>query len=187
MDGKIKIFNDFKETTIVRPDFTPEGIHGKFIVWRSWSILGDGPLLAVRGKETIAFYDWDKGLYVSQIDGIEAKDLFWSQNGTQLIISTESSYYKLKYNQELVSSFFDNASMEIPEEGIEEAFTVSSLLTWLSFLKDAEEVMDKIRTGIWARDCFLYTNSANKLNYCVGNLVETISHLDRFVREKTCF
>lgn len=75
----------------------------------------------------------------------------------------------MKYNQELVSSFFDNASMEIPEEGIEEAFT------------DAEEVMDKIRTGVWARDCFLYTNSANKLNYCVGNLVETISHLDRFV------
>lgn len=28
MDGKIKIFNDFKETTTIRPDFSPEGIHG---------------------------------------------------------------------------------------------------------------------------------------------------------------
>jgi len=155
MDPKIKLFNDFKETVVIRPDFTYEGIHG------------DGPLLAVRGKETLAFYDWDRGSFVTQIDGVQAKDLFWSPNGNQLIISTETSFFRLKYNTELVASFFDNTSLEIPEEGIEEAFT------------DAEEIQDRVRTGVWARDCFLYTNANNKLNYCVGSLIETTSHLDR--------
>eukprot|EP01126_Amoeba_proteus_P032662 TRINITY_DN3186_c0_g1_i11.p1 TRINITY_DN3186_c0_g1~~TRINITY_DN3186_c0_g1_i11.p1 ORF type:complete len:615 (-),score=134.07 TRINITY_DN3186_c0_g1_i11:109-1953(-) len=158
LDASIKIFNDFKESVVFRPDFNIEGING------------DGPLLAVRGKDVIAFYDWDYGTFVTQIDGIEAKDLFWSQNGSQLIISTDSSFFKLRYNQDLVNSFFDNSSgggSTLPEEGIADAFT------------GAEEVSEKIRTGTWARDCFLYTNSSNKLNYCVGSLTETISHLDR--------
>ena len=97
-DPKIKIYNDFKEAFIIRPDFVPEGIHGMCMSQIcSVTNLGDGPLLAVRGKETIAFYDWEKGLFISQIDGIEAKDLYWSLNGTQVRVETIISNLFIDY------------------------------------------------------------------------------------------
>ena len=34
-------------------------------------------------------------------------------------------------------------------------------------------------TGLWIGDCFIYTNGAWRLNYCVGGEVTTMFHLDR--------
>jgi len=39
--------------------------------------------------------------------------------------------------------------------------------------------ISRIRTGCWIGDCFIYTNSQSRLQYCVGSKTETISHLDR--------
>lgn len=33
--------------------------------------------------------------------------------------------------------------------------------------------------GLWVGDCFIYTNGAWRLNYCVGGEVTTMFHLDR--------
>lgn len=33
--------------------------------------------------------------------------------------------------------------------------------------------------GLWVGDCFIYTNAAWRLNYCVGGEVTTMFHLDR--------
>lgn len=41
------------------------------------------------------------------------------------------------------------------------------------------QVNEKVRTGTWVGDCFIYTNSGNKLNYYVGGRVETVAHLDK--------
>lgn len=35
-----------------------------------------------------------------------------------------------------------------------------------------------VRTGTWVGDCFIYTNSTNRLNYLVGDQTYTISHFD---------
>ena len=35
-----------------------------------------------------------------------------------------------------------------------------------------------VRTGQWLGDCFVYTNSTNRLNYLVGDQTYTISHFD---------
>ena len=35
-----------------------------------------------------------------------------------------------------------------------------------------------VRTGQWVGDCFVYTNSTNRLNYLVGDQTYTISHFD---------
>lgn len=35
-----------------------------------------------------------------------------------------------------------------------------------------------MRTGTWVGDCFIYTNSTNRLNYLVGDQTYTISHFD---------
>ena len=40
-------------------------------------------------------------------------------------------------------------------------------------------MQDVAKTGIWVGDCFIYTNSANRLNYNVGGEIVTVSHLDR--------
>ena len=41
------------------------------------------------------------------------------------------------------------------------------------------EINETVKTGCWVGDCFIYTNSLNRLNYYVGGEICTISHLDR--------
>ncbi|CAF4435967.1 unnamed protein product, partial [Rotaria sp. Silwood2] len=41
------------------------------------------------------------------------------------------------------------------------------------------EIPEIVRTGVWVGDCFMYTNSLNRINYYVGGEIVTISHLDR--------
>lgn len=53
--SKISVFSDFKETLQFRPDFIAEGIFG-------------GPLLAVKGAESVCFYDWETGTFLKQVD-----------------------------------------------------------------------------------------------------------------------
>ena len=53
------------------------------------------------------------------------------------------------------------------EDGIEDAFDVLG------------EVTESVKTGLWVGDCFIYTNSVNRLNYYVGGEIVTVSHLDR--------
>lgn len=41
------------------------------------------------------------------------------------------------------------------------------------------EVAEQVKTGLWVGDCFIYTNSVNRINYYVGGEIVTVSHLDR--------
>lgn len=41
------------------------------------------------------------------------------------------------------------------------------------------EFNESVKTGLWVGDCFIYTNSVNRINYYVGGEIVTISHLDR--------
>lgn len=40
------------------------------------------------------------------------------------------------------------------------------------------EVNESVKTGLWVGDCFIYTNSLNRINYYVGGEIVTIAHLD---------
>jgi hypothetical protein len=33
------------------------------------------------------------------------------------------------------------------------------------------EINERVRTGLWVGDCFIYNNSSWRLNYCVGGEV----------------
>lgn len=72
----------------------------------------------------------------------------------------------LKLNSELVAAAADNKD-KITEDGVEDAFEVLG------------EVNESVKTGLWVGDCFIYTNSVNRLNYYVGGEIVTVSHLDR--------
>jgi coatomer subunit beta' len=55
----------------------------------------------------------------------------------------------------------------IEEDGIEAAFDVLG------------EINETVKTGLWVGDCFIYTNSVNRIQYYVGGEIVTVSHLDR--------
>jgi hypothetical protein len=50
-----------------------------------------------------------------------------------------------------------------------------------------EEVNDAVATGLWAGDCFIYTNGANRLNYYVGGEIVTVAHMDRSVKRSAAW
>lgn len=58
-------------------------------------------------------------------------------------------------------------SGEVDEDGVESAFEVVT------------DINESVRTGQWVGDCFIYTNSTNRLNYLVGDQTYTISHFDQ--------
>jgi coatomer subunit beta' len=55
----------------------------------------------------------------------------------------------------------------VDEDGVESAFEVVT------------DIQESIRTGEWVGDCFIYTNSTNRLNYLVGDQTYTIAHFDQ--------
>ena len=36
------------------------------------------------------------------------------------------------------------------------------------------KVTESVKTGLWVGDCFIYTNSVNRLNYYVGGEIVTV-------------
>ncbi|WZY73557.1 hypothetical protein YC2023_005797 [Brassica napus] len=151
--SKIKIFSkNFQERKSIRPTFSAEKIFG-------------GTLLAMCSNDFICFYDWAECRLIQQID-VTVKNVYWAESGDLVAIASDTSFYILKYNRDLVSSHFDSGR-PTDEEGVEDAFEV------------LHENDERVRTGIWVGDCFIYNNSSSKLNYCVGGEVTTMYHLDR--------
>ena len=70
------------------------------------SIFG-GRLLAIKSKEFITFYDWDDFNVVRRIDVPEnIKQLYWSEDGLQLILVLETTFYLLQFKPEEVEKAF---------------------------------------------------------------------------------
>nr|KAJ0224943.1 hypothetical protein LSAT_V11C100014470 [Lactuca sativa] len=150
---KIKIFNkSFQEKKSIRPTFSAERMYG-------------GSLLAMCSNDFICFYDWAECRLIQRID-VNVKNLYWADSGDMLAISSDSSFYILQYNHDVVSAHLDSGR-SVDEQGIEDSF------------KLLYEVSERVRTGLWVGDCFIYTNSSWRLNYCVGGEVTTMFHLDR--------
>ncbi|ODM95916.1 Coatomer subunit beta' [Orchesella cincta] len=150
--SSVKLFKNFKEKKVFKPEYGAEGIFG-------------GYLLGVKSVSGLAFYDWETQELVRRIE-ISPRSVFWSENGELVCIATEESYFILKYNEAAVNASKDTKE-GFTEDGYEDAFDV---------LGENQEV---VKTGIWVGDCFIYTNSVNRLNYYVGGEIVTISHLDR--------
>ncbi|CAL5036678.1 unnamed protein product [Urochloa decumbens] len=151
--SRIKIFNkSFQEKKSIRPTFSAERIFG-------------GVLLAMCSSDFICFYDWADCRLIRRID-VTVKNLYWADSGDLVAIASDTSFYILKYNRDVVASYLEGGK-PVDEEGVEDAFEL------------LHEVNERVRTGIWVGDCFIYNNSSWRLNYCVGGEVTTMYHLDR--------
>ncbi|KAH9622387.1 hypothetical protein KSS87_012785 [Heliosperma pusillum] len=151
--SKIKFFSkNFQEKKSIRPTFSAERIYG-------------GNLLAMCSNDFICFYDWVDCRFIRRIE-VNVKNLYWADSGDMVAIASDTCFYILKYNRDVVSSYLDSGK-PIDEQGVEDAFEL------------LHETNERVRTGIWVGDCFIYNNSSWRLNYCVGGEVTTMFHLDR--------
>ncbi|KAL6888268.1 hypothetical protein ACP4OV_009294 [Aristida adscensionis] len=151
--SRIKIYSKtFQEKKSIRPSFSAERIFG-------------GLLLAMCTNDFICFYDWAECRLIRRID-VNVKNLYWADSGDLVTIASDTSFYILKYNRDVVSSHLDGGG-SVGEEGVEDAFEL------------LHEINERVRTGLWVGDCFIYNNSSWRLNYCVGGEVTTLFHLDR--------
>ncbi|KAK0415577.1 hypothetical protein QR680_012008 [Steinernema hermaphroditum] len=146
----VKLFKNFKEVNTLRPDLVMEGIDG-------------GHLLAARSSSSLCFYDWESMQLIRRID-IAAKKIYWSESGELVVIATDDQFFVLKFD---ASQLVNVDPTDIHEDGIEAAFEVIG------------EQKETIKTGFWIGDCFIFTNSQNRLNYYVGGEIVTIAHMDR--------
>lgn len=126
--------------------------------------LTGGILLGVTGQGGISFFDWATGHLVRRIE-VEPKQVYWSESGELVTITSEDSFYVLRFSRENYLEGLQNG--EADEDGVESAF---ELIT---------DINEMVRTGEWVGDCFIYTNGANRLNYLVGDQTYAISHFDK--------
>lgn len=152
--SKITLFKNFKEYKTEKPRvISAEGLFG-----------GAGAI-GVKGNDSIAFYDWEEMRLIRKID-VAVKNVFWSESGNLVVLACADSFFVLRYNKELVTQGFAAGTNNL-DEGVDGAFDL------------LHEISEKVGTGTWVGDCFLYTNAGGRLNYYVGGEVMTLSHLEQ--------
>ncbi|KAK0248223.1 hypothetical protein B0A54_08377 [Friedmanniomyces endolithicus] len=150
----VKIFRNFK----------PKAGDGSVNVGYTADGLAGGVLLGVKGQGGIGFFDWETGKLVRRIE-VEPKNVYWSESGELVCLACEDTYYVLRYSREQYLAAVQAGTEE--DDGVEEAFEVVC------------DINESVRTGQWVGDCFVYTNSTNRLNYLVGDQTYTVSHFDQ--------
>ncbi len=80
-------------------------------------------------------------------------------------LACEETFYVLRFSRENYITALNAGQVE--EDGVESAFEV------------VIDINESVRTGQWVGDCFIYTNSTNRLNYLVGDQTYTVSHFDQ--------
>ncbi|KAG8531706.1 uncharacterized protein KY384_003338 [Bacidia gigantensis] len=148
----VKIFSNFKEKSSgLDVGFQAEGLSG-------------GHLLGVKGQGGIGLFDWDSGALVRRIE-VDPKNVYWSGSGELVTLACEETFYVLRFSRENYESGVSAGLAD--EDGVESAFEVVT------------DINESVRTGQWVGDCFIYTNSTNRLNYLVGDQTYTVSHFDK--------
>ena len=153
-DGQVKIYNNGELYKQFKPDFGCDNIYGGF-------------MLGVMNVAGLALYDWYTLELIRRIEVVCHK-VYWADGGDYICICSKDQFYILKYNPEMVAKGREIGTDEyVTEDGHENAFEVIA------------DVSENIKSGTWVGDCFLYTNSDDKLNYFVGGEIVTIAHLER--------
>jgi len=149
----VKIFSNFKESKTIRPaTSSSEGLFG-------------GHLIGVKGGDSsVLFYDWESGEFIRKID-VCPKEVYWSDSGNIVCLACEDQSYVLSYNAQAVASAIATGQVSA-EDGIDGTFDL------------LYEIGDTVTSGKWVGDCFIYVNSAGRMNYSVGGKIQTLVHLE---------
>lgn len=66
------------------------------------------------------FWDWETGAVVRRIE-VDATNVSWSGTGELVAITSEDSFYVLRFDRDAYNSKIDSGEI-IGDEGVEEAF-----------------------------------------------------------------
>ncbi|KAK3077955.1 hypothetical protein LTS18_008817, partial [Coniosporium uncinatum] len=95
---------------------------------------------------------------------VEPKTVSWSESGELVALCCEETFYVLRFSREAYVAALQNG--EVDDDGVEAAFEVVC------------DISESATSSQWVGDCLIFTNTAMRLNYLVGDKVETISHFD---------
>eukprot|EP00971_Amphidinium_carterae_P266164 5279779-Amphidinium_carterae.1 len=148
--GKISVFQDFKESFSFKPPYGVDEIFG-------------GHLIGVRSGDFVCFYDWNQYRLIRRID-VSPKLAIWSEDGSSVVLVCADSFYVLNHDKDVINTA---SAADADEDGIEAAFDL------------VNEVSDKIYSGTWVGECFVYISNTQRLTCLVAGASETLAHLDR--------
>jgi len=149
--SRVKIFKNFNENKTLRlPVSSAEGLYG-------------GAMLGVKASDGVCFFDWDEGELVRKID-VVPENVYWSEAGDTVVLACTESYFVLRCDRDAVAVAIANGA--VSGDGVDGAFEFVG------------EFADRVTTGKWVGECFLYTNANHRLNYYVGGQTLTLAHLD---------
>mmetsp|Transcript_6275 Transcript_6275/g.9120 ORF Transcript_6275/g.9120 Transcript_6275/m.9120 type:complete len:846 (-) Transcript_6275:27-2564(-) len=150
--GLIEVYKNFKLSLEIKAYSTPVQLFG-------------GHALGVKTAKDFILYDWESGNLVRSFE-VTPNVVEWSEDGSQVVLADEDTFFLLNYDEDLVRQTFKNESAESYEDGIEDAVTLENQFT------------EKIKSGEWVGSCFIYLNN-DSLNYYIGGHTETIASLDQ--------
>lgn len=122
-------------------------------------------MLGVKTSSGLTFYDWENLDLIRRIE-VQPRYVYWNESGSLVCLATDDSYFILRVDTGMIQQVIETKA-PIEEDGIESAFEVLG------------ENNESVKTGLWVGDCFIYTNSVNRIQYYVGGEIVTVSHLDR--------
>jgi len=157
-NGTVRVYRNFTDYKAFKTSFANDSIFG-------------GRLLAIKSKEFITFYDWDDFNVVRRIDVPEnIKQLYWSEDGTQLILVLETTFYLLQFKQEEVEKAFaaENQDEDEEEDGVEAAFDM------------LDEFPDIIMSGLWvSNECFTFINAKGNIIYLINGRMMKLGNAEK--------
>lgn len=150
--GKISVFHNFQEAFSFKLSFPVEEMFG-------------GRLIGVRGGDYVCFYDWSEYRLIRRIE-VCPKQIVWSEDGSQVVLMCADNFYILAHDKDAVQAVIASGAA-IDEEGIDVAFDCTS------------EINDKVSSGVWVGECFVYVTHSQHLVCLVAGQTENLAHLDR--------
>eukprot|EP00920_Eleutheroschizon_duboscqi_P025546 GHVT01062852.1.p1 GENE.GHVT01062852.1~~GHVT01062852.1.p1 ORF type:complete len:966 (-),score=220.35 GHVT01062852.1:995-3892(-) len=150
--GQVTIFHSFVEHFSFKPSFPLEEIFG-------------GKLLGVRSPDFVCFYDWDECRLIRRVD-VCPRDVWWSAAGDLVCLACQDSFFLLRHDKNAVAAAV-TAGVADADEGIEIAFDL------------IQEVPERLETGMFVSDSFLYLTAGLRLQSVCAGQVETLAFLER--------
>ncbi|CAA16920.2 putative coatomer subunit beta'' [Schizosaccharomyces pombe] len=150
-DRSIVIHKNFKESNRLDLSYSCDKIFGGF-------------LLGVVGSDFICFYDWDTGILVRKID-VKPKGVYWNDDGRFVILACDDDFYLLGFNAEMFYSAVESGTAD-EEEGVADSFEALA------------DVSESVVNGKWVAETFIYTTTAARLNYLIGDQTYKIANVE---------
>ena len=107
-------------------------------------------MLGVRSTNSLAFYEWDNLTLIRRIE-IQPRGVYWSENGELVCISTEDSYFVLRYDADAVAKSLETKEGLTDDAGIEVNLCY---MPYTIFLPNITYILDGFRNAVRsARKC----------------------------------